>query len=99
MNIAQHILIRIIGAYRWLVSPLLTLLFSPGGLCRYSPSCSEYAQQAISRHGVITGGWLATKRLCRCHPWGDCTRQERGDGKHTHYIPSPSASLFGGKHG
>ena len=72
MNIAQHLLIRMIGAYRWLVSPVLTALFSPGGMCRYSPSCSEYAQQAIQSHGVVAGAWLAARRVWRCHPWGGC---------------------------
>jgi putative membrane protein insertion efficiency factor len=38
--------------------------------CRYDPSCSEYAIQALNRHGAIKGGWLAMKRLLRCHPWG-----------------------------
>lgn len=39
--------------------------------CRYAPSCSEYAIIALQRHGAIKGGWLAVKRLLRCHPWGD----------------------------
>lgn len=52
-----------IHAYRWLVSPML----APS--CRFFPSCSAYAIEAIDRHGVATGSWLATKRLCRCHPW------------------------------
>ncbi len=38
--------------------------------CRYSPSCSQYAIEALERHGAIKGGWLAAKRLLRCHPWG-----------------------------
>lgn len=38
--------------------------------CRYVPSCSEYALEALDGHGAVRGGWLATKRLCRCHPWG-----------------------------
>src|SRR3546814_6965584 len=38
--------------------------------CRFAPSCSEYAIVALRRHGAIKGGWLATKRLLRCHPWG-----------------------------
>jgi len=38
--------------------------------CRYMPSCSQYAIEAFERHGAIKGGWLATKRLLRCHPWG-----------------------------
>ena len=38
--------------------------------CRYAPSCSEYAIQALEKHGAIKGGWLAVKRIMRCHPWG-----------------------------
>lgn len=38
--------------------------------CRYWPSCSQYAIEAIERHGATRGGWLATRRICRCHPWG-----------------------------
>jgi putative membrane protein insertion efficiency factor len=51
-------------AYRYLLSPLL------GPRCRYLPTCSEYALEAISRHGPLKGGWLTLKRICRCHPWG-----------------------------
>lgn len=38
--------------------------------CRYLPSCSEYAVEALGAHGALRGSWLTTKRLCRCHPWG-----------------------------
>ncbi|MBP5287685.1 MAG: membrane protein insertion efficiency factor YidD [Elusimicrobiales bacterium] len=38
--------------------------------CRFNPSCSQYAYQAVKKHGVLKGGWLAFKRLCRCHPFG-----------------------------
>ena len=37
--------------------------------CRFAPSCSEYAIQAIGKYGAIKGGWLGVKRVCRCHPW------------------------------
>ena len=40
-----------------------------GNRCRYSPSCSSYAIEALESHGVISGGFLAAKRICRCHPW------------------------------
>jgi uncharacterized protein len=49
--------------YRRLVSPMLP------ATCRYYPSCSAYAVQAVERHGVLKGSWLGAKRLCRCHPW------------------------------
>ena len=48
------------------------LIFSPwvGHNCRYDPTCSAYALQALEKHGAIKGGWLAAKRIARCHPWG-----------------------------
>lgn len=61
-----------IHAYRLFVSPLL------GPACRFAPSCSAYALEAIRRHGPLAGGLLALRRLARCHPWG-------GDG----YDPVP----------
>ncbi|MDR3328143.1 MAG: membrane protein insertion efficiency factor YidD [Prevotellaceae bacterium] len=53
-----------IRVYQKLVSPMLP----PS--CRFTPSCSQYAVEAIARHGIFKGGWLAVKRICRCHPWG-----------------------------
>lgn len=54
----------LVQAYRYLVSPLL------GTNCRFAPSCSEYAIEALERHGAIKGGYLAAHRILRCHPWG-----------------------------
>ncbi len=58
----KKILLLSISAYRRAVSPLL------GARCRFHPSCSEYARQAIEAHGSGRGTWLALKRLARCHP-------------------------------
>jgi len=44
----------------------------PTAECRFQPSCSQYAIEALKTHGAVTGGWLAAKRVCRCHPWGEC---------------------------
>lgn len=51
---------------------LYSLLFSPwlGSNCRYQPTCSSYAIEALQVHGVVRGSWLAAKRIGRCHPWG-----------------------------
>ena len=53
-----------IRLYQVSISPLL------GKSCRFEPTCSHYAIQAIEEWGVIKGSWLATKRIFRCHPWG-----------------------------
>lgn len=58
---AAHFLIR---AYQ------LTLSGVIGRQCRYLPTCSDYADEAIRRHGLWAGGWMGTARICRCHPWG-----------------------------
>lgn len=54
----------LIGFYRLFISPLM----APS--CRHAPTCSEYAAEAVRRHGGLRGGWLALKRILRCHPWG-----------------------------
>ncbi|PYC47111.1 membrane protein insertion efficiency factor YidD [Litorivita pollutaquae] len=50
------------------------LIFSPwvGYNCRYQPTCSAYALEALAKHGAIRGGWMAAKRIVRCNPWGCC---------------------------
>jgi putative membrane protein insertion efficiency factor len=72
VNPVQHILVFAIRAYRWTISPAQVLLFGPTGGCRFTPSCSRYALDAIREQGATTGTFLAAKRICRCHPWGDC---------------------------
>lgn len=71
MNAAQYVLTLALRAYRAVISPVLTAVFGPMGLgCRYTPTCSEYALQAVRLHGATRGSWLAARRVCRCHPWG-----------------------------
>jgi putative membrane protein insertion efficiency factor len=72
MNAAHGSLVFCIRLYRWFISPAKVFLFGPMGRCRFTPSCSEYAIEAIKTHGAFKGGWLALKRLVRCHPWGGC---------------------------
>lgn len=54
-----------IHLYRWTLSPVL------GRQCRYHPTCSAYALEAIAKHGIVKGYGLALRRILRCHPWGD----------------------------
>lgn len=61
-----------IRAYQLTLSPAQTFLFGHLGGCRHTPTCSVYAAEALRQHGVVAGTWLATKRICRCHPWGGC---------------------------
>lgn len=64
MNPAGTILRVMIRGYQLLVSPVLP------GACRYHPTCSAYAMEAVAHHGPLLGCWLAVKRVARCHPWG-----------------------------
>ena len=59
----RRALLAVIAAYRRLLSPLL------GPRCRFAPSCSAYAQEAITEYGAVRGSWLAVRRLARCHPF------------------------------
>lgn len=69
---ARYFAVIIIDLYRMFVSPLLTSGIGPA--CRFEPSCSVYAREAITRHGVVAGGRMTVRRLARCRPaggWGD----------------------------
>ena len=59
----KRIMLLLIRFYRKAISP-----FTPSS-CRYSPTCSQYALEAVEKYGAIKGGWMAFKRICRCHPW------------------------------
>jgi uncharacterized protein len=75
----QRSLIGIVQAYRWFLSPWL------GSACRFTPTCSAYALEALQTHGAGRGSYLAARRLVRCHPW--C------EGGHDP-VPPAQASLF-----
>ena len=60
----KHVLTAAIRGYQYAIRPLL------GANCRFFPSCSDYAREAVTVHGAIKGSWLALRRLSRCHPLG-----------------------------
>jgi len=56
-------LVALVKIYQYAISPML------GSRCRFDPSCSQYAVEALQRHGAFKGTWLAVRRVGRCHPW------------------------------
>ena len=73
MNMARRT--PVAAGLRWGVHGLircyqLSLSLLIGRQCRYLPTCSQYLDDAIARHGLWAGGWMGVARLCRCHPWG-----------------------------
>jgi len=65
MSGIQYIVVGLIRIYQWILSPLLR------PACRFEPTCSEYASEAIVAHGLIRGAWLGIRRIGRCHPLGE----------------------------
>ncbi len=65
MKIISNLLKIPIKIYQWFISPIFP------NTCRYAPTCSQYAVEALDEWGPLKGLWLAIKRLSRCHPWGD----------------------------
>lgn len=63
MNPAQRLLIALIRLYQLALSPFV------GNQCRFTPTCSQYAREAVARHGALKGGWMAIRRVGRCHPF------------------------------
>ncbi|WP_374495992.1 membrane protein insertion efficiency factor YidD [Zoogloea sp.] len=59
----KWVMLALVRGYRYAISPML------GRNCRFVPSCSEYALEALERHGALRGSWLAARRVCRCHPF------------------------------
>ena len=64
--------------YQYFISPLMPMS------CRYAPSCSHYAAEAIAAHGALYGGWLGLRRILRCHPWGGSGYDPVPAGKSAH---------------
>ena len=62
-RLVQQVLLALITVYRYALSPFL------GQRCRFHPSCSAYAAEALTKYGALRGSWLAAKRVCRCHPF------------------------------
>jgi len=60
---AKFVTLQLLRAYKWAVSPLLP------PACRFVPTCSEYAMEAVERYGALRGGWMAVTRILRCHPF------------------------------
>lgn len=63
-RLISQLLILPIRFYQLCISPMFP------AACRYQPTCSQYAIEALRRHGPLRGSWLAIKRILRCHPWG-----------------------------
>lgn len=66
MSPLAHLVALPVRAYRLIFSPWV------GFNCRYQPTCSAYALEALAVHGALKGSWLTLRRICRCHPWGSC---------------------------
>jgi putative membrane protein insertion efficiency factor len=90
MNIFQLLLTWVIRVYQVAISPVVAAFFGASARCRFTPTCSQYALEAIRLHGAFAGCWLALRRLARCHPWGAC-----GDDS----VPQPVTHKSGICHG
>ena len=64
MSVYERSILALLRAYKLALSPLV------GQGCRFQPTCSVYAAEVLIAHGPVRGGWLAARRVCRCHPWG-----------------------------
>ena len=62
-RVAKVVVLGMLRGYKWAISPM----FPPA--CRYVPTCSEYAMEAVERYGALRGGWMAMARVLRCHPF------------------------------
>lgn len=98
MKVIRSLVCLPIRFYQWVLSPLKQGLMGPGAGCRFSPSCSHYALDAIETWGVAKGLGLAIRRVARCHPWGGCGEDpvpKKGDARETRRPPSASPTPLG----
>lgn len=93
MNLVQYILILLVRVYRVTLSPVISFLFGSSAACRFEPTCSQYAMEAVKMHGAIRGSWLAVRRVCRCHPWGGCGHDPVPPQKSTVHSPQPTVHI------
>lgn len=81
-QVAKFVALQLLRAYKWAISPLLPCS------CRYVPTCSEFAMEAVERYGALRGGWMALARILRCHPLGgsgyDPVVKRAGSGSQVH---------------
>lgn len=98
-RLPRRFLLLLLTLYKYAVSPVLHMM-APGSGCRFYPTCSDYAVEAVGRHGVLRGSWLAVKRLARCHPWGGhgydpvphgCACTGKADHQHSPTLTRPDA--------
>ncbi len=91
----RHLCIFAVRIYQWVGNPFLRAITGGCGCCRFEPSCSAYAVEAFQLHGSMRGGWLALRRLCRCHPWGGSgfdpvPQPQRSSGTRAQFLPAKS---------
>jgi putative membrane protein insertion efficiency factor len=86
-------LLALVWLYRMAISPWL------GNNCRYDPSCSEYALEALKKHGAFRGTWLAARRIGRCHPWGGSGYDPVPDEKEVEQLRKERAAVLNHAYG
>jgi uncharacterized protein len=91
-TLARFIALQLLRGYKWAISPWLP------PACRYVPTCSEYALEAVERHGALCGGWMALTRLLRCHPFArggydPVVKSRAAQGTRTTYDPRPTIEV------
>lgn len=78
--VPRNACVAVLTVYRTVISPLY------GDVCRYYPTCSHYAMQAIQQHGVVRGVWMGARRIARCHPWAEGGIDDVPERAHDRYL-------------